>query len=217
MSKNIVILDYQLGNLFSVKQACDYVGLNAKISSEKEDIMAADGIILPGVGAFRSAMENLEKLDLIHPLKDFVSAQKPLFGICLGLQLLFTESEEFGSQKGLGFISGTIKKFSNNPALRPGAKVPQIAWNRIYGSDQSWIDTPLIGINQDEFMYFVHSYYVDAADEETVVSRSTYENVEYCSSVKNNFNIFATQFHPEKSGHKGLSIYSNWASQNNLI
>jgi glutamine amidotransferase len=217
MSKNIVILDYQLGNLFSVKQACDYVGLNAKISSETQDIIAADGIILPGVGAFKSAMENLEKLDLIQPLKEFVSLEKPLFGICLGLQLLFTESEEFGSQKGLDFISGTINKFSNSPALRAGAKVPQIGWNRIYGSNKSWIDTPLKDINQSEFMYFVHSYYVEATNEETIVSRSTYEDVEYCSSVKNNSNIFATQFHPEKSGHKGLSIYSNWAIQNNLI
>src|SRR5690606_23373957 len=111
MRKTVIILDYQLGNLFSVKQACERVGIGAKISSAKEDIVAADGIILPGVGAFGEAMSNMKTLDLIEPLKDFVAAGKPLFGVCLGQQLLFTESEEFGSSKGLNFIPGSIKKF----------------------------------------------------------------------------------------------------------
>src|SRR5687768_16172222 len=130
--KLIVILDYQLGNLFSVKQACDKVGLNAVISSEKEDIMKADGIILPGVGAFGEAMTNLHKLDLVEPLNDFVAASKPLFGVCLGQQLLFTESEEFGTSKGLNFIPGVIKKFPSFKGSNNLIKVPQIGWNHIY-------------------------------------------------------------------------------------
>src|SRR5688500_5452263 len=109
--KLVIILDYQLGNLFSVQQACDRVGLNAVISSNKDDIEKADAVILPGVGAFGEAMSNMHKLDLVEPLKDFVSESKPLFGVCLGQQLLFTESEEFGASKGLDFIPGVIKKF----------------------------------------------------------------------------------------------------------
>ena len=110
-NKNVIIVDYQLGNLFSVQQACIKVGIQAKISSDKKEIANADGIILPGVGAFMEAMGNLRSLDLVQPLNDFVSASRPLFGICLGLQLLFSESEEFGTEKGLNFIEGVIKKF----------------------------------------------------------------------------------------------------------
>jgi glutamine amidotransferase len=215
--KKVVIIDYQLGNLFSVKQACDVVGLQSFITSDKKDIYEADAIILPGVGAFREAMCNLKELDMIEPLKDFVQSGKPLFGICLGLQLLFTESEEFGSNGGLNFINGYIRKFTNSKTLNKNAKVPHIGWNKIVECNNSFGISPLIDVSNNEFMYFVHSYYVEATNSNIIISKTIYEGVDFCSSISFNSNIFATQFHPEKSGKLGVSIYRNWAIQNNLI
>ncbi len=216
-NKRVVILDYQLGNLFSVKQACIKVGIDAEISSDKNAIANADGIILPGVGAFMEAMRNLRSLDLVHPLNDFIACSKPLFGVCLGLQLLFTESEEFGTEKGLNFINGVIKKFPVENGKGKKIKVPQICWNTIKRGPNGWNNTPLNDVDEDTFMYFVHSYYVEPEHPQNVLTMTNYEEVEYCSGVTNNSNIFATQFHPEKSGEIGLSIYSNWAKLNNLI
>jgi len=213
--KNVIIIDYQLGNLYSVKQACDTVGINAKISCEKDDILNADALILPGVGAFNEAMNNLKKLNLDLAIIQKVKSGVPIFGICLGLQLLFTESEEFGAGKGLDLISGVIKRF---PELYQNRKirVPQITWNTIYNHDQDWGKTALKEIRNNEFMYFIHSYYVEPQDKNNILTQTNYDGVEFCSSV-NYQNIFATQFHPEKSSDKGLSIYKNWALIYKLI
>jgi len=213
--KKVTIIDYHLGNLFSVKQACDNIGLNSKISSSVEDVESADALILPGVGAFIEAMQNLEQLDIINPIKKAVAAGKPMFGVCLGLQLLFTESEEFGAGNGLDIIKGSIRKF---PPVSNGEKikVPQIGWNKIYKLDQRWDATPLRDVDENEYMYFVHSYYVQPTDDAVILTKTNYEGIEYCSAVKSD-NIFATQFHPEKSAAKGLSIYQNWAIINNLL
>jgi imidazole glycerol-phosphate synthase subunit HisH len=215
--KLIVILDYQLGNLFSVKQACDKVGLNAVISSQKDDIMKADGIILPGVGAFAEAMTNLNKLDLVEPLNDFVAASKPLFGVCLGQQLLFTESEEFGTSKGLNFIPGVIKKFPSFKGSNNLIKVPQIGWNHIYRNSIAWEDTPLAVMKENTYVYFVHSYYVEPRDPENILTLTNYCGIEYCSAVIKKPNIFAAQFHPEKSGELGVGVYEQWGKIHNLI
>jgi glutamine amidotransferase len=215
--KSIVILDYQLGNLFSVKQACDRVGLKATISSSKEDIKNADGIIMPGVGAFAEAMSNMHKLDLVEPLKDFVAEEKPLFGVCLGQQLLFTESEEFGNSKGLNFIPGLIRKFPSFSVLNNLIKVPQIGWNHIYRKSTAWEGTPLVQIKENAYVYFVHSYYVEPSNIENILTVTNYEGIEYCSSVIKKSNIFATQFHPEKSGELGLGIYKAWGQMFNLL
>ncbi len=213
--KKITIIDYQLGNLFSVKQACDTIGLTATVSSSKKDIEHSDALILPGVGAFQEAMKNLESFDLIAPIIESVNSGKPIFGICLGLQLLFSESEEFGSGRGLDLISGVIKKFPSSNGERK-IKVPQIAWNQIVKYNQSWEESPLKEVKDREFMYFVHSYYVQPLSDSCVLTHTDYDGIEYCSSILEN-NIFATQFHPEKSSEKGLSIYKNWAVLNNLI
>lgn len=213
--KNIVIIDYKLGNLFSVKQACESAGIETKISSEYKDIQYADALILPGVGAFNEAMLNLKKLSLFNPIKKANENNIPIFGICLGLQLLFEESEEFKSSKGLGILSGNVVKFPSkqeNIELR----IPHIAWNQISISTKLKNETPLRSIKEDSFMYFVHSYYVEPNNNEIVLSMTNYENVKYCSSVFHK-NIFATQFHPEKSGKVGLKIYKDWALMNNLI
>jgi glutamine amidotransferase len=214
-NKQVVIIDYGLGNLFSVNQACQTVGLNVKISNLKEEIKNADAIILPGVGAFIEAMNNLEKMDLVNTIKESVENGKPFFGICLGMQLIFSKSEEFGSGNGLDLIPGVIKKFPTtfNEQI---IKVPQIAWNKIYPFKKKWIDTPIFDINENEFMYFVHSYYAEPLFEELILTRTNYNGIEYCSAVMKD-NIFATQFHPEKSADKGISIYKNWALINNLL
>jgi glutamine amidotransferase len=213
--KKVTIIDYHLGNLFSVKQACDVIGIDAYISADASDVESADALILPGVGAFIEAMNNLEQLNLIEPVRKAAEAGKPIFGICLGLQLLFSESEEFGSGKGLGLVPGLVKKFSKTHA-NSEIRVPQIGWNNIYKSSLDWTDTPLKDIREDEYMYFVHSYYVEPAEEIYTLTKTNYEGIEYCSSILKN-NIFATQFHPEKSSEKGLSIYRNWAIINNII
>lgn len=215
--KKVVILDYQLGNLFSVKQACETVGINTQISSDKQALLNADAIILPGVGAFLEAMENLAKLDLINPIKALVADGKPLFGVCLGQQLLFSESEEFGAGEGLNLIPGKIKKFPVSSTNGEGIKVPQIGWNQVSFSDTSTKRlTPLADIKEGSYMYFVHSYYVMPDNQADILTGTEYEGLRYCSAVYKN-NIFATQFHPEKSGELGLTIYRNWAIQNNLI
>lgn len=213
--KKVVIIDYHLGNLFSVKQACDTIGLQVVISSEPIDIEQADALILPGVGAFIEAMENLTALQLLNPIRNAAERGIPIFGICLGLQLLFTKSEEFGSSNGLDLIPGVIKKFPVQLG-EAKVKVPQIQWNKVYRYKNNWEYTPLDDINEGEFMYFVHSYFVEPSDENCILSKTNYAGIEYCSSVIQN-NIFAVQFHPEKSADKGVSIYKRWAIINNLI
>jgi glutamine amidotransferase len=213
--KKVLIIDYQLGNLFSVKQACDTVGMNAQISSRKEDIIAADALILPGVGAFNEAMTNLSRLGLDVIIKQKVKNGTPIFGICLGQQLLFTESEEFGAGMGLNLIPGVIKRFPEILENRK-IKVPHIAWNTIYKSSITWDSTALKDLVNDDFMYFIHSYYVHPEDKSCILTLTDYDSIEFCSSILDK-NIFATQFHPEKSADKGISIYRNWAKIHNLI
>ena len=203
--KKVAIIDFKVGNIFSVVQACEKIGLTVEVTSDYDTILSSDGVILPGVGAFGDAMKNLEDQNLVVTIKDFIKTGKPFMGICLGLQLLFTYSEEFGTHKGLDIINGSVKKFDNSKD-----KVPQIGWNKIYKSNNDWKKTPLKNTINNEYMYFVHSYYVKPYDEDVILSNTNYSGLEYCSSLRKG-NIFATQFHPEKSGEKGLEIYKNWS------
>lgn len=207
--KSIAIIDYKLGNLFSVRQACLHFGANAIVTSNKIDLEKADAIILPGVGAFAEAMTNLKTLDLIDSIKKFVESGKPFMGVCLGQQLLFTESEEFINTKGLNLIEGTIKKFPISLPDNDKAKVPQVAWNTVHKANINWDSTPLNGLEDNDFQYFVHSYYTEPINSEIILTTTSYEGFNYCSSILKD-NIFACQFHPEKSGEKGLLIYKNW-------
>ncbi len=212
MSKNVVIIDYGLGNLFSVKQAFIHLGVTPVITIEKDVIANASALVLPGVGAFGEAMDNLRKLDLIIPILDFIGSGKPFLGVCLGMQLLFEESEEFGNHKGLAVIPGSIKKFPKFNLKQEKMRVPQIGWNQIKKSTYSkknWENTPLSTIRDGEYMYFVHSFYAPITGSDFVLSETTYEDITYCSSVLKN-NVFAAQFHPEKSAGEGLNIYKNW-------
>jgi imidazole glycerol-phosphate synthase subunit HisH len=213
--KKISIIDYRLGNLFSVNQALINIGLNVNITSDPEEIESADAIVLPGVGAFYDAMKNLNELNLANSIKKAIDANKPFLGVCLGLQLLFSESEEFGRTKGLGLIKGCVKKFHNTNKEGKLRKVPQIAWNRIHTMNgSSWADTPLHDIKDGEFMYFVHSFYIEP-EELVGLSETSYDGQNYVSSIYKN-NLFACQFHPEKSAWEGLKVYNRWAIINNL-
>lgn len=209
----VAIIDYQMGNLFSVEHASSAVGLDAFITSDPRSIQDADAAILPGVGAFGAAMENLRKLDLDGGIKDFIATGRPFMGICLGLQLLFTESEEFGAHRGLDLVRGRVSRFPAAGSDGKRLRVPQIGWNRISappGRPHAWAGTPLADAGQGEYMYFVHSYCVVPDEAGDVLSRTSYEGYDYCSSVSKG-NLFATQFHPEKSARKGIEIYRRWA------
>ena len=212
-ANKVAIIDCGIGNLHSVSRACEKVGLNTVITYDKNVIESSIAVILPGMGAFGDAMANLKKMDLINPIIDFASSGKYMMGVCLGMQLLMSESSEFGTQKGLGIINGDCRRFSNTGAGDKKIRVPQIMWNKIYANHSEKFDSksPLANVNNNEYMYFVHSYYVVPEKEENILSLTTYEDFEYCSSIKQN-NIFAFQFHPEKSGKKGLEIYKSFAS-----
>jgi glutamine amidotransferase len=216
-SPRVAIVDHGLGNLFSVRHACNKVGLDAEITFSKKDILHSDAVILPGVGAFGDAMQSLRKLDLVETLQE-TALTKPFIGICLGMQLLMSESCEFEKHLGLGIIPGSVLHFGS-PVEQDGSgaqlKVPQIGWNSIYKAENSdtvlWQDTALDGLSNNEFMYFVHSFYVRPEDPEVILSYTKYGNIEFCSSLKFR-NIFACQFHPERSGTQGLKIYKNLLS-----
>jgi len=211
----VIIVDYQLGNLFSVRQALLNIGLETEISSDPHVVAGGDALILPGVGAFGDAMNSLNKLDLVKPMRDVVDAGKPFMGICLGLQLLFTESEEFGSSKGLDLIPGTVRRFANVDRDGNTVRVPQIAWNSIHPA-RDWKGTPLQGLAGDDYMYFVHSFFVQPEAKSVQLADTQYYNTTYTSAILEN-NIFACQFHPEKSAEKGLLIYKTWATLNKLL
>ena len=217
MAKKVIIIDYKLGNLFSVNQVLLNIGLDVTISSDPADILGADAIVLPGVGAFKDAMQNLNDMHLADAIRTFIRTGKPFLGICLGLQLLFTSSEEFGASEGLNLIEGEVKRFANTDVVGNSVKVPQIAWNTIQKtSNQPWENTALQDIEDLTDMYFVHSYYVVPKDQSVVLTTSSYAGLSYASSIKKD-NIFACQFHPEKSASEGIKIYKNWATINKLF
>jgi len=208
---NVAIVDFGMGNLFSVKHACEHVGLKATISASSEEILAADAVILPGVGAFGDAMASLRRLGLVEVLRDVAASRTSLVGICLGMQLLMTKSYEFGHHYGLGVIEGEVVRFEARVNGVNKSKVPQVGWNRIYQTaNGSWNGSFLEGLPDGEFMYFVHSYYTNPVDLNLVVSTTRYAGIEFCSSVRKD-NVFACQFHPERSSRGGLRFYRNLA------
>jgi len=197
----IVVIDYGMGNIRSVQKGFEKVGARAVISSSPEDVASADKIVLPGVGAFGDAVDGLEKRGLLTAVVRALMEGKPFLGMCLGLQLLFTRSYEGGEFEGLGILQGKVVRF-------PGAdmKVPHMGWNRIVRAKEC----PLLdGVPDGTHMYFAHSYYV-VPDDADVTATTTLYGVEFASSVYKD-NMFATQFHPEKSQRHGLRILKNFA------
>lgn len=208
MSINIVIVDYQMGNLRSVQKALEHVGATAVVSSDPKAIEAADKVILPGVGGFGDAIAELSSRHLIEPIRGFIAADKPFLGICLGLQMLLDSSDEGGKQTGLGILKGTVKRFDfENEPSADGLKVPHMGWNRI---QESKTDSPLLkGIAPDAYFYFVHSYFVAPESADDIWLQADYGG-EFCAAISRG-NMFATQFHPEKSQRDGLRMLQNFA------
>ena len=206
----IAIIDYGMGNLRSVQKAFETVGHQAVVTRDRLVIADASHVVLPGVGAFADCMANLEQYGLVEPIRKAIASGKPFLGICLGLQLLFTESEEFGVHQGLGVLSGRVKKFplSGNgqaPTTTGRLKVPHMGWNGVAVTRDA---PPLRGINSGEHVYFVHSYYVEPQDTSVVATMTDY-GLPFASSVWRD-NLFACQFHPEKSQAAGLRIVKNF-------
>ncbi len=193
----ITIVDYQMGNLRSVQKGIESIGGEARISSDPAEIASAEKLILPGVGAFGDAMAEIRRRDLAAPIRDFVDSGRPFFGICLGLQLLFERGFEHGEHEGLGILAGEVVKFE-----LPGTfKVPHMGWNTI--SKKS--NAPILGETPEgTHFYFVHSYYVKPSDDSVVALKCDYGG-DFCAMVWRD-NLFATQFHPEKSQTEGLKL-----------
>ena len=198
----IAIIDYDAGNIMSVVKAFKYLGCDCVLSRDKEVLMSADKLVLPGVGCFKDAVDNLKKYDLIPVIKECVNAGKPFLGICLGMQLLFDESEESPGVKGLSLLPGRCIKIPDDKGL----KVPQIGWNSLDFPRDSRL---MAGVPEGAFVYFVHSYYVSAGDFTDVCATTEY-GVNVHAAVEKN-NIFGCQFHPEKSSEVGLKILKNFA------
>ncbi len=198
----IAIIDYDAGNLKSVEKALKFIGEEALITRDKEEILNADKVILPGVGSFGDAMEKLKKYDLIDTIHQVVDDKKPFLGICLGLQLLFEKSDESDGVAGLGILEGEILRIPDEPGL----KIPHIGWNSLRFMNDGRL---FKGIEDDEYVYFVHSYYLRAKDPSIVKAVTEYSTIIDASVEKDN--VFACQFHPEKSGDVGLKILRNFA------
>ena len=203
MKLKIVIIDYGIGNIKSLINSFDQNIVNIVISNEKKEILGSNGIILPGVGAFSEGMRNFNKFGLKPILDEYLDSGKPLLGICLGMQMLFESSEEFGHGKGIGYIQGHVKK------LERKIKLPHISWNEVRPRDLSWNGTILDGVQINSDFYFIHSFVPQPKKTSNILSLTNYHNIEFCSSVKKN-NIYGTQFHPEKSGPNGIKLMSNF-------
>lgn len=209
MNKTVAIVDYGLGNLFSIQQACKQVGMETVITSNREIIDQAAAIILPGVGAFGEAMASLKELGLERPLRNAASDGKPFLGICLGMQLLMKESFEFGRHEGLGILDGSVMYLKEEGFLQTSLKIPHIGWSAI-SMCKSWQYSLLDGLETGVAMYFVHSFYCKLADTSLVLSWTEFGSSVFCSSLRKD-NVEAVQYHPERSGRQGLRIYENFA------
>ena len=205
----ISIIDYEIGNVKSIINAFKKIGVKPILTNDRETILTSDGLILPGVGAFAHGMENLQKYGLKDIIYDFVETKKPFMGICLGMQMLMDESEEFGITQGLGLIEGKVIKL---PVQNQDCKkLPHVGWNEIVKHKISWENTVLDNIPERSDMYFVHSFVTSPLKEENILSTTEYSDYKFCSAIKKD-NIYGCQFHPEKSGEIGLEIIQNFVN-----
>ncbi len=198
----IAIIDYDAGNLKSVEKALQSLGEDVLVTRDRQELLSADKVILPGVGNFGDAMEKLEGFGLVNVIQDVIRQGKPFLGICLGLQLLFERSEEAPGVKGLGILKGEILRIPDGDGL----KVPHIGWNSLKLQNQGRL---FVGLEEEPYVYFVHSYYLKAADSQIVKAVTEY-GVPIDASMEQG-NVYACQFHPEKSSRTGLAILKNFA------
>ena len=208
----IAVIDYGMGNLRSVQKALEHVGAKVIVTHDPNLIISADSVVLPGVGAFKDCMANLTQLNLVDPIRKFIDGGKPFLGICLGLQVLFEESEEYGPVAGLGVLPGKVVKFTSASSETKGGspiKIPHMGWNNIEVKKRA----PLFDkLDAEPYFYFVHSYYVVPEDQSMVATITNY-GVEFVSGIQYK-NIYAFQFHPEKSQTMGLSLLERFSNLN---
>ncbi len=204
----IAIIDYGMGNLRSVQKAFEAVDVPAKVTRDSDTILNADAMVLPGVGAFKDCMHNLEELNLVPQIRKFVESGKPFLGICLGLQLLFEQSSEFGNVPGLGLLPGRVVRFEEYEDKENGGslKVPHMGWNTLKFHNSCFV---LDGIPPESYFYFVHSFHV-VPENKDIVASTTHYGIDFVSGVHVD-NLFAFQFHPEKSQTLGLAILKNFS------
>jgi glutamine amidotransferase len=209
----IAIIDYGVGNLFSLGSSLEHLNIETIITKNPKEISASDKIILPGVGAFEDAMDKLKETGLVDLLMDQVAEGKPLLGICLGMQLLFEESHEYGCHKGLGLIKGTIASIQEDLIGKNGnelgLKVPHIGWNKLIINPGSEKDPIFKYFEDGGYVYYVHSFYGRDCGENTIASSNYDLDI---SGIVRNKNVYGMQFHPEKSGEAGLGLLKAWAS-----
>ncbi len=205
--KKVCILDYGIGNLKSLYNAFKKLDSNPILTSDYRKIIDADYLILPGVGAFSNAMEKLKNANLNETIYEFIDQERPFLGICLGMQMLFDFSDEFGVTKGLGIIEGNVIKI---PTGNNEIKLPYIGWNKIEKSNsEQWNNSILSNIREEDYVYFIHSYCCKPKNNENIIANTHYEGIELCASVQKD-NIIGLQFHPEKSGEVGLEILNKF-------
>lgn len=204
----VAILDYGMGNLFSVLHACRAVGLDGAITDDAHTIENADAVIVPGVGAFGDAMETIRQKGLVEVLREVAASGRPFVGICLGMQLLMSESHEFGRHRGLGIVPGEVVPFQDPMEEARRLKVPNVGWRRIHPHRPWNADSLLQEVADGQHMYFVHSFRCVAEDGDMVEAVADYGDMHFCAGVRRG-NVTGCQFHPERSGPGGLKVYEN--------
>lgn len=203
--KTVTILDYGIGNILSVSRAFEHCGARVITTSDPKKILEAQKLVLPGVGAFEDGMKGLQSAKLVEPLREYAKNGKPLLGICLGMQMLFDSSDEFGVHEGLGFISGQVKAIPNMNTQGISHKIPHIGWNSLFTKQN-----PLsAGLNKEAKVYFVHSFVAKPSNENNLLAHCDYNGLKLAAIVGSR-NVYGCQFHPEKSGPVGLRMIQNF-------
>ena len=217
LTKKITIVDYGMGNIFNLSRALEELNCDVEVSSDVDKIKNADKLLLPGVGAFKDGINGLKAKNLDIAINEYILKERPIMGICLGMQLLLSSSEENGQHQGLDIIKGTVKKFKKPNQKSADYKIPQIGWNTLnplnknsnFEGYSDWKDTILNGFIESPYMYFLHSYYVMLNYPEIIVAQTSYGQNQFCSVFQKN-NIIGCQFHPERSAEKGLKLLNNF-------
>ena len=212
--KQIKVINYGLSNLLSVQRAFEHLGAQVEFVNTPEGVLAAEALVLPGVGAFKDGKAGLERLGLIEPILQKAAAGTPLLGICLGMQMLFDESEEFGLHAGLGLIPGRVVKIPDTDADGQPQRVPHISWNPLYpgGNRTDFAGTALAGLTPGEECYFIHSYEAKPTEDADCLAYTVYGGRKICAAAVHG-SVLGCQFHPEKSGEVGLKIIEEFLKQ----
>lgn len=201
--KHVTIIDYGIGNLLSISRALEFLGARVALTSDPDKVKRAEFLVLPGVGAFKSGMQGLQERQLVQPIREYVKKGNPFLGICLGMQLMLDSSDEDGWHEGLGLIKGSVRTLPSHTAGGKVNKVPHVAWSRILPGHGGGSLASVL--SSRPYMYFVHSYYVAPEVENQCIGRSSFNDLEFTSIVQKD-HLIGTQFHPEKSGEKGLEL-----------